>query len=84
MRCPECVANDQRSTVYAPSAGRSTLMAGQRFYDEDGTLHDHDPNTTTYSFACSNGHSWVESEKRACPAPSCPFNANPKSGSPRA
>ena len=34
----------------------STDMCVEQYYDEDGKLHVHDPNCSTSSWRCSNGH----------------------------
>jgi len=52
-------------------AGFSTSMAGQLFWDEDGRRHNHDPNTTTWSFRCSNGHEWSVTQPHNCPVEGC-------------
>ena len=73
MRCPVCVEQGQTSTVFVPTGGVVTLMLGQRYYDEQGRYHDHDPNSHTYSYSCSNEHRWVETIYDLCL--NCDFNA---------
>ncbi len=63
MKCPECVAEGERSKVY-PHESHRTLLAVQRYFDEDGTYHSHDPNKTTTKYECSRGHKWSEAEVR--------------------
>jgi len=65
MKCPECVAEGKRSKVYIGGSS-STLMAGKTFYDEDGKLHDHDPNSYGTDYRCSNGHRWTETKVHKC------------------
>lgn len=65
MKCPECEASGQRSTV-TPGVMSITAMMYHEFYDEDGMYHRHDPNTRSESFTCSNGHSWVRQSKGSC------------------
>ena len=65
MKCPECVAEGKRSKVYV-GGHSSTLMGYLAYYDEDGKLHDHDPNVYSTNYRCSNGHKWTESKKNKC------------------
>jgi hypothetical protein len=74
MRCPECVAAGWRSCVYDNGGGVRTLMTVQRFWDEDGVLHVHDPNATTARYRCSRGHEWTQEHKTPCPAAGCDYN----------
>lgn len=65
--CPECRQTRQRSRVrVGPTI--TTCMAGDRFYDERGVFHDHDPNVRTTSYRCSLGHEWTTSTLLSCPA----------------
>lgn len=66
MKCEECVAEGERSTVTS-LGGMSTLMGFRPYYDEDGNYHVHDPNTTTSGYRCSRGHQFVESTLSPCP-----------------
>ena len=65
MKCKECVANGQKSKVY-PGYSTTTCAGVQTFYDEDGKFHIHDPNVTTTTYTCSNGHEWVEDKRSKC------------------
>jgi hypothetical protein len=67
MKCPECIAAGTPSRVYTDGCSR-TLLAYRRYYDEDGVYHDHDPNTVTEYFYCSNKHVWQVKGKRPCPS----------------
>jgi hypothetical protein len=65
MKCKQCQEANLRSKVYI--GGQTTTCIGfSYYYDEDGKLHDHDPNTITTSYSCSNGHNWVEETKSEC------------------
>ena len=33
----------------------------QPFYDKDGKYHDHDMNSSSTDYSCSNGHKWSSS-----------------------
>lgn len=68
MICPICKREETRSTVYDPGYGASTAMMVQRYWDEDGKLHIHDPNHHSTEFHCSLGHRWSVSSINACPA----------------
>lgn len=56
-KCPICEEANQKSIVEVESC-HSTLLAGSSYYDEDGVYHYNDPNTTTCSYRCSNGHTF--------------------------
>ncbi len=65
MICPECKKEGLKSTVY-PGVGMTTAMYFSPFYDEEGNYHDHDANTTTTDYSCSNGHKWIEKTTGSC------------------
>jgi len=58
MKCPECEKLGLRSKVFVGQATR-TLMGYTSYYDEDGKFHNNNPNKTTTSYTCSNGHAWM-------------------------
>lgn len=65
MLCPECRKKGLRSVVTV--LGNSvTLMFVNSFYDEEGRRHDHDTNTRTTAYTCSNGHRWREQRREPC------------------
>lgn len=66
MRCPECIAEGERSRLTS-GGGMTTLLGYRPYYDEDGVYHDHDPNTTTTGYSCSRGHKFTIRTKRSCP-----------------
>jgi hypothetical protein len=70
MKCEECVEAGEKSRVTG-GGGSRTLMGHSPYYDEDGIYHNHDPNTMTSSYSCSNGHRWVTKGKGRCPADGC-------------
>ncbi len=57
--CLECQKLGKRSLIYIGMSTR-TLLAWQPYYDEDGVLHDNDPNKTTTHYSCSEEHKWME------------------------
>lgn len=65
MICPQCKDEGKKSQVY-PGMSTITAMYFQPFYDEDGKYHNHDGNTITTSYSCSNGHRWVDSGHKEC------------------
>lgn len=67
MKCPVCVKNGEKSTLHG-GLGMSTLLYCPPFYDEEGIYHNHDSNTTTYDYRCSNGHEFIVSGRKACPS----------------
>ncbi len=57
MKCPECLKEGKRSRVYVGESS-TTAMRTFSYYDEDGEFHHDDPNITTTSYSCSEGHNW--------------------------
>jgi len=66
MKCPECVSEGKKSIVY-PGSSSTTLMGFQRYYDEDGVFHEHDPNDIQSHYSCGNGHQWTTHTQNKCP-----------------
>lgn len=67
MKCEQCVAEGKTSRVYGGDSCVSTLMGGgESYYDEDGKRHKHDPNGNTYSYHCSNRHTWSRTTYLEC------------------
>jgi hypothetical protein len=64
MRCPVCVEKEMRSALY-PGGSFTTCMAGSPgHYDEAGDwVEGYDPNITTTSYGCTNGHTFVEKSR---------------------
>ena len=77
MICKQCKSDGKTSRVYDPGGGFSTLMCDERYYDEQGKWHRHDPNGMTKSYSCSNGHKWAETTYSNCP--SCDYNKDRQS-----
>ena len=65
MICKQCQSQGLKSRVY-PGPGMSTAMYCPAFYDEDGRYHNHDLNTHSTHFKCSNGHEWNENSVNTC------------------
>lgn len=63
--CGECKAEWKRSMV-TPEVPNRTRVDWKPFYDEDGHLHQHDPNVTVTHFTCSQGHHWNDEAKGKC------------------
>ena len=74
MKCPVCTQLGLRSKVFQ-GIGSCTLLHCPPYYDEDGVYHNHDWNSTTYGYTCSQGHEWATSVKRGCPAGDCEWNS---------
>lgn len=56
-------------------AGASvTTLQADRFWDESGTEHVHDPNVHTMFYTCDRGHRWDDREQHGCPAGGCTWN----------
>lgn len=75
MKCPVCQEKKLTSYVY-PGAMVSTLLGFTPFYDEKGDYHIHNPNRTTVTYTCSNGHKWKVQQKSECP--SCSYGDEPE------
>ena len=60
--CAECEKDGKQYQVFAPMGGMTTCMAyTPGYWDESGKyVENKDPNITTYTYECSNGHSWSE------------------------
>lgn len=65
MKCPQCVANGNKSIVYT-HGGSSTLLSFTPYYDEEGLFHNHDPNVFTNGYSCNKGHKWSVKALRPC------------------
>jgi len=65
MICPECKKLGLKSKIFI-GLSYTTALNGSQFFDEEGRFHDHDPNTTTTSYSCSNGHSWIVKSNKKC------------------
>jgi hypothetical protein len=72
VRCPECVAQGQLSKVYIGGT-IVTDMGTDRYYDEDGVFHNHDPNIRSTSYECSNKHYWYDGVMPKCPVEGCTY-----------
>ncbi len=70
MKCHFCLKEGLKSVLY-PGASMTTLMGFGKWYDEDGNLHNHDGNTVTSPFHCSEGHYYHTKGHNPCPAPGC-------------
>ncbi len=57
MICEKCKEQGLKSRVSEMGCSK-TLLGYRPFYDENGKRHYHNPNVTTTSYKCSNGHSW--------------------------
>ncbi len=75
MKCPACVSEGSRSSIYRTGGKESTGFLHTPFYDGDGIFHRHSENRITSTWACSNGHRMRMFEYKKCP--SCDWNAGP-------
>ena len=60
MICKKCEEQGLKSKVYINGGMSTTLMGSTPYYDEDGNWHNHNPNTLTSRYYCSNDHIWQE------------------------
>lgn len=66
MKCRKCVNEGLKSILHSGEC-TTTLMGFSPYWDEDGNEHVHNPNRTTQSYSCSNGHRYIELSNRPCP-----------------
>jgi len=66
MKCPKCIEQGKKSKVFGGDYGMKTLAYYAPYYDEEGKHHNHDGNTTTSNYTCSNNHSWTEKSSGSC------------------
>lgn len=67
MICPTCRETNQRSTVRMVRTWKLTPEAKpDRYFDEDGNEHSHDPRVVMTEFLCSNGHRFAERSSWEC------------------
>ncbi len=59
MKCKECINEGKKSRI-SPGFSTVTAMYCSPYYDEDGNYHNHNSNTTTTEYGCSNGHHWTD------------------------
>lgn len=62
--CKECKKEGKEYRVNEPLYGTTTLMGiSPGYWDEDGKYHEpYNPNITTYTYNCSNGHEWSSTQ----------------------
>lgn len=65
MICEYCRVKGKESRVII-SPDWVTLVYSPPFYDEEGRFHNHDPNSATAYYSCTNGHCWRGPLQRAC------------------
>lgn len=63
--CEKCVQKGKKYSVTEPLGGFTTLMGiSPGYWNEEGEyIPPYNPNYTTYTYNCSNGHSWNKVEK---------------------
>jgi hypothetical protein len=69
MKCPTCIAAKQTSQVTQDMTQKpvgSQNGVTHRFFDEDGTPHEHHP-VWSCKWKCSKGHTWQTNEQIPCP-----------------
>ena len=67
--CPTCQKEKRTSTVREVEVCAVNLVyyIVDRFWDSEGRYHVHNPETHSFPYECSNGHTWAEDY----PCPSC-------------
>lgn len=75
MKCIKCVEQGLKSKLY--NLGSSiTLMGWSPYFDEEGIYHNHNPNTRTTTYECSNGHYFNVAGHDKCP--NCDYGRVPE------
>ena len=64
MICAECQKAGERSVVRFRAV--QTALPVDSYFDEDGKLHNHNPNSMTTFFTCSRGHTWNTVQAASC------------------
>jgi len=73
--CPKCDAD----LVNGTCVSMRTQMAGPTpGYDENGVYHSHDPNWSTSTYECENGHTVKRKTRKSCPGEGCDFGGEEK------
>lgn len=62
--CPACTLDDDVCSIVRLVESSCTELPVDEFWDEDGDYHIHDLALKHYTFGCSRGHVWEESEPR--------------------
>ena len=65
MICEICKENGEKSKVFS-RGGSVTLMGYTPYYDEEGIYHIQDGNRRTFTYNCSNNHSWSRISYSSC------------------
>jgi hypothetical protein len=63
--CKTCAAEGKKSKITVKGI-TTQLMCINKFYDEGGHIHVHDPNLIWTSYCCSNWHKWEEKGYTIC------------------
>jgi len=66
MICVLCRNENKKSRVYVMDVQYDSKEAQDRFFDEDGKWHVHDPNPTNTTYHCTNNHEWTEVKYAKC------------------
>ena len=66
MKCNKCIEEGKESMIFGGGCAMMTLAYYTPFYDEAGKSHNHDGNSTTTSYSCSNNHRWTEESYGSC------------------
>ena len=64
--CSECTFRGLSSEMSIRESMDTEMACPKPFYDSNGRYHDHDGNTTTTTYVCTNGHYSVFKTKRVC------------------
>ena len=65
--CPECRDQGARSRVYWNGGeNQGTAVAVDRFWDEQGRFHHHDPRISHDRYRCTEGHEFQISSRNKC------------------
>lgn len=65
MKCQKCIEENKTSRIFI-GGSMSTLLHSSNYFDEEGVMHNHNPNKITSTYQCSNGHRWTEDGYENC------------------
>ncbi len=71
-RCHQCVEEGLKSKFVVKTAKKATNELTERYYDEEGEYHFHDP-VRTGMWSCSNGHTGIYNKYQFCSVRNCEY-----------
>ena len=72
-RCPQCVREGLKSKFVVEGSELVTDKLKERYYDEEGEHHFHDPNLKVGEWSCSNNHTGTYNKFYLCCVRNCEY-----------